>query len=372
MKILNLIFLFLFLLTHEVDAFSKLKTYEERTFEITGGVKYFDTNSNYNSQGTKVNLLSSNKYTLYDTFLQSRYVFQGGFSISGQAIATYAESKNTDFNRTNSTFNAISVSADYMVYRGFMDFIPEFKLLYSFDPVSYNQDNVMTNEGVMELNASLRAQNNYSWLNYYVSGGFNYRNERSSLFPWELGLGIRWRNSYLGLELSGFQSVMDDNDKGTLESARYSLVQRVNGGSYRFYTINPAHNQASVNIDIGFSRAVILKTFFSSSLGGTNYSNGIYAGVGINLLFDTIANRPSTPRYEENVGPESKVKKLPERVIENKGSESEEDYQIQTDDGVDQKLFQKEPEVPKVSPAVSKRKNTKEISEEELQSQLDQ
>lgn len=359
----NIIFLILFCLAYKANSFNKLKTYEPRTFEAGAGVNYFDSASNFNSDGNKVNLLSTNKYTLLDSFVQSRYVFPGAWSIFASANVSNAESKNTDFVRTNSVFNMVSIGADYMVYRGFMDIIPEFTFKYSLDPISTTQDTVMTNEGVMEMQAMLRAQNNYSWFSYYAAVGYNYRSERAGLLPWNFGAGVKWGQSFVGAEMNGFQSISDDGDKGTLEAARYSLIQRVNGGSYKFYSVNPSHIQAAVNLDIGFSRAFVLKSFFATSMSGQNYASGMNIGVSLTVLFDALMNKNSY--HEPKVKPVEAVKEqVPVK-------QEEENYRIQTDDGVDQTLFQKEPEVP-----VASKNNVKSakpnLSDEELQDQLDQ
>jgi hypothetical protein len=347
------VYVLLFLIAQNGYSFNKLKTYEPRTFEISGGVTYFETTGNFNDVGTKINLLGTNKYSLLDSFLESRYVFKDLWSVKGQVFISNAESKNSDFNRANSTLNAISVGGDWMVYRGFMDVIPELSVRYSLDPISNSQDSVINNEGVLEVLAMLRAQNNYSWFSYYAGAGYHFRSERSGTMPWHLGGGFKWKHSFLGLELNGFQTITDDGDKGTAESLRNTVIQRVNAGSYRFYTVNPSHIQAAVNLDIGFSSGFIVKTFLANSISGQSYSNGMTAGVMINLLFDTISN--SRP-HEEIVKPVESVKKA-------------ETFQIQTQDGVDQKLFEKEPEPPE---APLKKQYHKVPTEDDIQDQLDQ
>lgn len=349
MKKFYIYLIFILCVTYKANSFNKLKNYEPRTFEIGAGTTYLDTSANFNGDGNKVDLFGSNKYTLFTSFVTSRYVFPGLWSVSATANVSNAESKNSDFVRTNSTFSQLSLTADYMVYRGFMDFIPELTFSYSLDPIEKNQDTVMTNEGVMELIAMLKAQNSYSWFSYYLGCGFNYRNERSGLFPWNVGGGVRWGQSFVGIEVSGFQSVMDDPDKGTLESPRYSLIQKVNGGSYRFYSVNPSETKASLNIDLGFSRGIVLKSFVATSLVGQNFSSGLYAGLGITLLFDAFSKKQ--PDFHESI--------------------QEEKYKIQTEDGVDQNLFQKEPEIPK-APVRSDQKPKEVLSDNDLQSQLDE
>lgn len=342
----------LFLISQNSYSFNKLKTYEARTFEISGGITYFDTNSNYNDVGTKVNLLGSNKYNLIDSYLETRYVFKDRWSVDGQVYISNAESKNTDFNRANSTLNSFAGSVDWMVYRGFMDLIPELSVRYSIDPVATNQDSVINNEGVLEVTAMLKAQNNYSWFSYYAGGGYRFRSERSAVLPWHLGGGIQWKHSFLGLELNGFQTVTGDGDQGTNESIRNTLIQKVNAGSFKFYSVNPSHIQAAVNFDIGFSRGMIVKTYLANSISGQNYSSGMTVGIAVNLLFDTISNNP---KFEE-----TKVKDV-------QPIKKDDDYQIQTQDGVDQKLFQKEPEV-----EPPPKKVHKVPTEDDLQDQLDQ
>lgn len=366
MKKFNITFLILICLAYKANSFNKLKTYEPRTFEVGAGVSYFESTSNFNSSGNKVNLLSTNKYTLIDSVLESRYVFPGAWSVSAAAGVSNAESKNTDFVRTNSVLNMVSVGADYMVYRGFMDLIPEFTFKYSLDPISTTQDTVMTNEGVMELTAMLRAQNNYSWFSYYLGAGYSYRAERSGLLPWNVGAGIKWgHQSFIGAELSGFQTISDDGDKGTLESARYALIQRVNGGSYKFYSVNPSAIQAGVNLDVAFSRAFIIKSSFTTAMSGQNYANGMTISLGLTVLFDALMNKSYQYENPKPVKVIEPVKEKEPEVIQ-----KDENYRIQTDDGVDQTLFQKEPEVPKAPKSTVKAKQN--LSDEDIQSQLDQ
>lgn len=366
MKKFNITFLILICLAYKANSFNKLKTYEARTFEVGAGVSYFESTANFNGDGNKVNLLSTNKFTLLDSVLESRYVFPGAWSISASAGISNAESKNTDFVRTNSVLNMVSASVDYMVYRGFMDLIPEFTFKYSLDPISATQDTVMTNEGVMEMTAMLKAQNNYSWFSYYLGAGYNYRSERSGLLPWNLGAGVKWgHQSFVGAEISGFQSISDDGDKGTLESARYSLIQRVNGGSYKFYSVNPSHIQAGVNLDVAFSRAFVLKSSFATSLSGQNYANGMTISLGLTIMFDALTNKSYQYENPKSVKTVEPIKEKESEVIE-----KDENYRIQTDDGVDQTLFQKEPEVPKAPKPTAKVKA--KLSDEDIQSQLDQ
>lgn len=344
--------LLVLLISQNGYSFNKLKTYEPRTFEISGGATYFESTANFNNVGTKVNLLSSNKYTLLDTFLESRYVFKELWSVKGQANISNAESKNTDFTRANSALNSVMVGADWMVYRGFMDIIPEISARYSFDPIADNQDSVMTNEGVTEILGLVKAQNNYSWFSYYGGLGYLFRSERSGVMPWYLGGGLQWKNSFLGLEIGGFQTIVDDGANGTEESARNALVQKVNAGSYRFYTVNPSHIEARVNLDIGFSNGFIFKSYIANSLSGQNYSSGMTAGLMVTLLFDTFSNKPH--KDEPPVREAAPVRQ-------------QDDYQIQTQDGVDQRLFQKEPE-----PELPPKRVNKVPPTDNLQDQLDQ
>lgn len=349
------IWLLLCLISQNGYSFNKLKTYEPRTFEISGGASYFETSANFNDVGTKVNLISSNKYTLLDMFLESRYVFRDLWSVRGKAYISNAESKNTDFNRSNSTLNTIEAAGDWMVYRGFMDVIPELTVRYSLEDISNNQDSVLTSEGILEIIAMVRAQNNYQWFSYYAGGGYNFRSERSGVMPWYFGGGLQWKHSFLGLEINGFQTVTDDSDKGsTNEGLRNTLNQRVNAGSYKFYSINPSHIQVQANLDIGFSSGFVVKSYVANSISGQNYANGLSIGLMVNLLFDTVSNNPHR-------------EPLPIKEVE--PVKRDENFQIQTQDGVDQKLFQKEPEPEPVAPV----KQYKQApSEQDIQDQLNQ
>ena len=122
--------------------------------------------------------------------------------------------------------------------------------------------------------------------------------------------------------------------------------------------MNPSHIEASVNLDIGFSSGFILKTYVGNSISGQNYSNGLTFGVLLNILFDTFSN--NTRPHE-----------LPVKEVVTSKKESEDSYQIQTQDGVDQELFQKEREVVPVTPS-KKEVRSNAPSNDDIQNQLDQ
>jgi len=236
----------------EAAPLSKFKTYYKGRLELGAGLEYMTSNSNFGDTGGEKGLVSGAGYQIFRSPLAVRYGLGERWSLSSELLIATSTSKNTDASRNNSSLPEAKLGADALLYSGNFDFTSELQVIFPLERIEVAQDNALNSEGVMQVLAWLGLENRRNTFIWYGRGGFNYRMEgRSGLLLYEAGVGFRWPAFSLGAEIGGFQTLIDDADKGN-ELARYGLIQRVNGGSYSHYSVNPSVGEARVWSEFGF------------------------------------------------------------------------------------------------------------------------
>jgi hypothetical protein len=365
------------------EALSTIRTFDKGVLDVGVGVSYLSTNRNYSNSGSQFALSGNNNYELIQTPIRSRYGLFENWSISAGAMISTATSKDNTASRKNSSLTDAELGVDWLFYQGFADVWVESQLIYPFEKITTTQDTAINGEGVMQVKTSLGFSKEMASFFLYGSTGFNWRQSgRASLVLGQIGASYLFSNFMVGLETNGYVPANDDADRSS-ETARYSLIQKVNAGSYRFYSVNPAYGEAKIwaefpvmGLDVG--------TYASLPYYGQNISYGPLFGINVSMSFDFGSGVNSAPAKSKKPAPAfgetplSTQKKVKE-------------FKESTDDGVDQKLFVPTPNdvidseesntVSEEAPAdaelaeraerVSRKKFKKNPSKKEIKNQLD-
>jgi hypothetical protein len=286
-SILLCLALFLFHLSAEA------KIYGPKRYDSTGLLTYVSGEIYYTTENfdlnSKVNgLSSSNSFLLLDIPFGIRYAISPTWSFDGELKASYAQSKSADTinggDRTNSEVHQARFSTDFLIETKGFDLIPEFEIVYPFNKISSTTDSVMVGEGARSLIGKLNLQTEFSSLDFFSYLGYEMRDSgRSNLLPWSVGLGWNSNGSLLGARIFGFQSMSEDSDKNQ-RITREALNDKVNGGSLKFYSIDPSIVSAEVLWFLKFQRQWQIQFNFGLNLAGQSYSKGMFAG--LNLILD--------------------------------------------------------------------------------------
>lgn len=323
---------------------------------------YYTSTANYNNSGSSFDLTSGSSYQLVQTPAGARYVLTDKWALSTDLMISTATSKNLGTTRGNSTLTEIHLGTDMLLYQGAGDLIGIVNGIYSFETINTGQDNAMNAEGVTQVKGLVSFQQNREFILWYVQGGYNYRaSGRSGQFLWNLGTGMNWTKFSLGAELGGLQTVMNDEDTNR-ESARYNLIQQVNAGSYRFYSVNPSMVDFRLWSEFKMGQASVIGVGASQSVYGLNYSKGLTVSAYLTLGFDVFSGKKQTPisnplNEESALSTEKKIEKFEPAI----------------DDGVDQRLFQPPPPPPKVDktkPVPNQTQLQNQLNEAEMSIQL--
>lgn len=279
------------------------KSYPRSTWDFELDTRYYQTTANYLTEGFYFETLPSGqgfKQILVNTNV--RYHFAKPWALFVDSQTAYSESKNLRDTRTNSGFTQSKAGVDFVLYNGGYAIMPELTLLYPFTRNSINSDATAMNEGAMEAGGRMILQSRFSKFRWATYGGFLYRDEgRSSLIPYGLMLEFQFRRFVLGNELQGYRSIGLDRDS-TNTSARTTWANQVNGGSQRYFAINP-----SLLENHTWFRFVLNKSFYmqiggSFSVTGSNTAAGwgLFGGI----LYRLRPNLPTTTNRIERFQPE--------------------------------------------------------------------
>lgn len=329
--------------------------------------EFYTTTENFDNNAKARTLGSGNSYTVVDMPFGARYNLLPNWAIDGELKATYAQSKSstplTGGERTNSEIHEARLSSDMLIETRGFDIIPELEVIIPFQKIDDTTDTVLVGERAQQIIGRLHIQTEFGNSDFFGFLGYNMRDGgRSQLLPWSAGLGINWGPSFIGGRVFGFQSMTDDRETNS-PFLRDQVIARVNGGSRRFYSINPSALSAEALWFLKFKNQWQVQANFGLDLAGENYSKGIFGGLAIVLDWG----------YKER-----EFRARPRGLMKQpKGSglavESDRiDFKEETTESNDQKYFEAPPlPVVKPAPRAKPRQRIQSPSDDQIQNQLD-
>ncbi|MGZ3691897.1 MAG: hypothetical protein ACXVAX_10355, partial [Pseudobdellovibrio sp.] len=139
----------------------------------------------------------------------------------------------------------------------------------------------------------------------------------SSLLKYGFGGDFRMSQFNLGLNFDGFSSIKDDDNTST-PIARDLVTTRVNAGSRRYYAVNPNSLVGELYLQYNYDKDLSLKIYGGSTVVGSNSANGMVGGLAFNWGFGGGYKRSAQ---------------------QNKPSENDPGFKVDTNDGVNQDIF---------------------------------
>jgi hypothetical protein len=290
----------------------------------------FQTNGNYVGSGGASSLAPGNSFQTLQAEVLSRYSLNSTWALFAAAHFAMSDSKSNNVNRNNSSLTEAVIGTHTKLEFSAFDLIPELSYLFPFEKNNNNQDSVMSSEGVTVLDARLRGQVAFEHFNLFSHAGYAMRSGRSHLLNWELGFELPVSQSLLlGAKIYGSQSISNDPDTGgSAEASRLAATNRVNGGSYYYYSVNPSLIEAEGFAKIKLGSRWAIGGFGGLTVSGSNAAAGWYAGGTLDFLFNTepVVRKRSRSKTQISVDPT--------------------DFSEDIDDGVDQKIFYPPPTQP--------------------------
>lgn len=345
------------------------RSFQRGLWETSFSGSYFSASGNYSSTGGLQTLTSGNSYSLLDTLAETRYVFAPGWAFSGGLESGYAQSNTFSIPRTSSGLSSGNLGIESMFGMGPFELIPEVSFVFPFLKDVPDQDTVMRSEGVNETHLDLHLQAAFQDFTLFGRLGYELRGSgRSTLMPWSAGLEFQLPAARLGARLYGEQTIANDGDTGDGEAARLVTINRINGGSLKYYSVNPSLVDSEIYLLFGLSRNFRMALSGGTTLTGSNSGAGYHGEGTLIYRFAAEPVRRTRPRNEEHsISVDPYVEKFHE----------------DTNDGVDQQLFRPPPppkpapqpvrmrrEKPEPSPEAAAAERER-IDKEKMQNELD-
>ncbi len=337
-------------------AINHYKEFQAGRWDLDAVASYMRSSANYASGGGNQALVGNNYFQLLDFLTGARWGITEEMNLYIYGNIASAESKGVNATRTNSGLSKVVGGGEILINMDGFHVVPEFQFVYNAQKVDMNSDDVLISEGANEITGKVNVQTEMDSFLLYGYLGFTYRDSgRSNLLPWGVTGEYAMQKVRLGLELSGFQSITSDKDKGELaEGQRTVYLGQVNAGSARFFSIDPSI--VDLNFTVKFNTSPKLNMWIAAghTLTGSNYSAGFHFEGGLRYTLGEGRQSKSKSNYSNENIPTRTTKKV---------NKFEED----TNDGVDQRMFKPTP-TPAPQPQPKKKP---QVSGEKLQEKMD-
>jgi len=337
MKIAMMLCLLVLTAETALAAFDDYQRFRKGTYNFEFETQYFKTDANYMGSGNSYQkLLYDQSYQIFNAYLKTRYDLSKRSSVYGHLDIANASSVGMTTTRSNSSVTDALVGYAHRVYEEGFDLIADFNIIIPFQKIDQNTDTVINSEGVIEATGLLRGQKDFDLFSVFGYLGATYRQARSSLAPWGLGVEANYPRWAWGGKIFGYQSITDDPD--TANTIQRTIVtDRVNGSSLKFYSVNPSLVDSEAYVKIKFQNVWTLAMGGGATITGANTAAGYHAGVSLKYSWDSEPSyylKSPGSTQEDNISSERKVPKFKEEI----------------NDGVDQKLFQQKKSPPAPTP----------------------
>lgn len=304
---------------------------------------YFQTTANYDERG---NLEDLNTGSSYDGFFQELKViyrknkhlrFHVGMDLN------YANSSGSGLDRTNFRLTEVELGTEYRFITNYGRFSSGLEVeasTYSFDNAT---DEVILAEGTNNAYVYASYYKNFSnRIGIYFEGGYQSRDGgRSSFTRYKSEVQLITMPLILAVGVEGFSSITDDQDTN-VPSMKNNVTNRVNGGSFHFYSVNPSRMDLNTWASYSFTQKVATRIGFKKTLNGTSTSDGQ------NIYFNFFYSWGSSDYSNEEIG------------INGFKVDDEGEFQIIPDEYEEEELFEEvEAELEKKKKKKKKRKKRK-------------
>lgn len=320
---LALLWLFALAIDPAFADFNDYQHFRRGLYEVELGSTYFDSTANYASSGNVYHsLIAGQSFQDWNFYLSSRYDLDRHDALYAKINVGDSISDGTDARRSNSGFNEATVGYAHLFYSDAFEIIGDFNVVMPMNHIDVDTDTIPNAEGVWQTTGLLRLQKNFSMLLGYGYIGADYRAQRSSLMPWGFGLELHGSQLAFGAKIFGYQSITNDPDSANV-ALHTALQNRVSAGSAMFYSINPSLVDSEVSLKFKINPTWTMAASAGATITGASMASGYHGAVALQYFWD------SEPSYY--------LKGDDDGVSSGKIQQ----FREETDDGVDQRLFQK-------------------------------
>lgn len=280
-------------------------------WQFSTDLDFIQTNSNFASNGSTASLPLNGQFMNATSKFNITYRSNLKLQTYGGVDYSYSQSTSSNINRTSGGIPYLRFGARYFLKYKKFDLIPIADLNIAIQKVDPYGDDVLISDGVSKLTLGVWAQTKWKRFTPYTFLGFTYCTDGlASPYAFRAGVSSDVGTfSFFG-EVSYFSTLIND-EYASNPNARISIINAVDGGSYRFYSVNPGHTDVSGGLTYAISPEWSSAFRIDYPFEGARYAKGIYGMFNVAWNFgDTDADRETikNPGLKKKFKTEGKFK----------------------------------------------------------------
>lgn len=244
-------------------------------WKVITTVDMYSSNENFgNSTGRKEPLPDGNEYENTVGKLLTHYGLGKDWELFGGFTYSRAKSLTDQVQRTQSAFTDLHLGANYRAVEGSFSLYPGMALSVPLTTIDPATDDVLLSEGAFALSLPVYMDYKWSFLALYANLTPSFLgDERGARVFYALGAKKRVGPFILNVELNGMDTFVNDGLTET-PNLRTDVVNRVNGGSFRYYSINPGVYHVAAQARFRITQMFIAGVGYAQELNGSRHSAG--------------------------------------------------------------------------------------------------
>jgi hypothetical protein len=255
----------------------------EGRYSLQLGTTYFSTKANYQSGGGTSTALPTD-WKFQNTQIYTQVDFDWSKVFRSYAGFSYALSESTGSNfgtpelsipRSNAGINELWLGSQAWFHFGRYSLVPQVDLTFPMLRLDLNDKYPALGEGALRFRGSSWLVARFGAWQPFAYLGAEYRDGgRSALLPYSAGVNFRPGKWWIQTEYRGFAGLTDDKDTSD-PTARNSRIiySKINGGSARFWAVNPAVSEVALETGLRFS-GFNASLGYAQTINGSNFSDG--------------------------------------------------------------------------------------------------
>jgi hypothetical protein len=245
------------------------------SWQLQYGFEYFSTDKNFNDQGKSTDLNLSNQYEAYFQNFQLIYRYSRALRFHAGMDLDYGRSQDAVDERTNFRLTNIQLGSEYRFITKYGRFTGGLEANVSTYNFENDTDEVILAEGSNEVYAYFSYSKSFAHRIglYFESGYLSRDGGRSNLAKYKGEIQLITMPLILAAGVESFVSVTDD-DWVNAPATKNNVTNRVNAGSYHFYSVNPSRMDLLFWASYNFTPSFSVQAGYKQAVSGESTSEG--------------------------------------------------------------------------------------------------
>lgn len=258
-------------------------------YRLDADLSYFKTESNFVAGGSSAeDLRNGGSFTDLRTELKYTQDWDRWQRFYGGLGYNSVESSDGVTTRTNSGLSELLFGYQYWLKISGQQLVPQADVVYPIFRVNREGDDALIGEGALKVRGGGWWLFRHGPWHPFVYLGYEYRDEgRSHAIPYALGVKWESRSFWIEPQYRGYERLFANADTEN-RGARDTFLEKVDGGSYRYFAINSALSELALEGGYRIGR-LTLRAGAAYTVNGSSAAQGFTVAGGISYVPGGVA-----------------------------------------------------------------------------------